>query len=109
MNRRKFCRSSLVVAGAAALFPINRALAAMLKVGGNVDAITADGRQATLQQAAVQELSDSLRGPLLLPGNAAYEQARLVLNAAIDKHPALIVQPSGVDEGRGSRDGDISD
>jgi FAD/FMN-containing dehydrogenase len=96
MNRRKFCQSTLAAATAAALFPCHRALAAMLKVGGDVDAITAAGQQATLQQATVQELSDSLRGPLLLPGNAAYEQARLVLNAAIDKHPALIVQPTGV-------------
>ena len=66
MNRRKFCQTSLAAATAAALFPSHRALAAMLKVGGEVDAITAAGQQATLQQAAVQELSDSLRGPLLL-------------------------------------------
>ncbi len=96
MNRRNFCQTSLAAATAAALFTSHRALAAMLKVGGDVDAITAAGQQSTLQRAAVQELSDSLRGPLLLPGNAAYDQARLVLNAAIDKHPALIVQPTGV-------------
>ena len=95
MNRRTFCQSSLSLATAAALFTTNPALAAMLKVTGDVDAMTATGAQATLKQAAVQELSDALRGPLLLPGNAAYENARLVLNAAIDKHPALIVQPSG--------------
>ena len=96
MNRRRFCRSTLAAATTAALFPYSHALAAMLKVAGDVDAITADGAQATLKRAGVQELSDALRGPLLLPGNAAYEEARLVLNAAIDKHPALIVQPTGV-------------
>jgi hypothetical protein len=63
MNRRKFCQSTLAAAAAAALFSGHRALAAMLKVGGDVDALTAAGQQATLRQAAVQELSNSLRGP----------------------------------------------
>ena len=97
MKRRTFCQATLASAVAAAFLPINRAWAvAMMKVGGDVDAITAAGAQTTLKQAAVQELSDELRGPLLLPGNPAYESARHVLNAAIDKHPALIVQPTGV-------------
>jgi len=96
MNRRKFCQSSLAAATAAALYPNHHALAAMLKVGGDIDALTAEGKQSTLTRVAVQEFSDSLRGPLLLPGNAAYDSARHVLNAAIDKHPALIVQPTGV-------------
>ena len=43
----------------------------------------------------VPELGDSLRGNLLLPGHEAYEEARRVLNASIDKHPAIIVQPKG--------------
>ena len=38
----------------------------------------------------------SLRGPLLLAGDAGYDQARRVLNESIDKHPALVVQPTGV-------------
>ncbi|MCZ6831693.1 MAG: FAD-binding oxidoreductase [Gammaproteobacteria bacterium] len=97
MNRRKFCQSTLAVATVAALFPAHRALAAaLMEIPGDIDAITAAGQQATLRQASVQELADSLRGPLLLPGNQAYEMARQVLNPAIDKRPALIVQPSGV-------------
>jgi FAD/FMN-containing dehydrogenase len=43
----------------------------------------------------VQELGDSLRGNLLLPGHPAYEEARRVINAQMNKHPALIVQPRG--------------
>lgn len=97
MKRRNFCRTAVATSAAIALLPLNRTLAAtMMKVVGDVDATTAAGKQATLKQMAVQELADSLRGPLLLPGNPAYDTARLVLNAAIDKHPALIVQPSGV-------------
>jgi FAD/FMN-containing dehydrogenase len=51
--------------------------------------------QLTLKQAAVQELSDSLKGKLLLPGSEAYDEARLLLNPDFDKYPALVVQPTG--------------
>lgn len=95
MNRRHFCHSTLVAATAGAFFPAQQLFAALLEVGRDVDAVTTAGKQVTLKMAAVQELSGALSGPLLLPGNAAYEQARLVRNAGIDKHPALIVQPSG--------------
>jgi FAD/FMN-containing dehydrogenase len=46
----------------------------------------------------VQQLADSLRGNLLLPGVPAYDEARRVRNAQIDKHPALIVQPRGASD-----------
>jgi hypothetical protein len=64
-------------------------------VDADIDAITGDGSSVTLARAAVQELGDSLRGNLLLPGHAAYEEARRVINGQIDKRPALIVQPQG--------------
>ncbi len=97
LNRRSFCQSAMFTATSAALLPINLSLASpMTKVMGDLDAVTMSGKQATLRQAAVQELSDSLRGPLILPGNETYELARQVLNPAIDKRPALIVQPTGV-------------
>ncbi|HEY7350304.1 MAG TPA: FAD-binding oxidoreductase [Ktedonobacterales bacterium] len=44
----------------------------------------------TLEESAVQGLASRLRGSLLRPGDANYEQARRVYNAMIDKHPALI-------------------
>jgi len=43
-----------------------------------------------LAEKAVQELATCLRGALLHPGDASYEQARQVYNGMIDKHPALI-------------------
>jgi len=64
-------------------------------VPSNIDAITLDGAEITLQQAAVQELSDSLKGKLLLPDSAAYDQARSLLQPNYDKHPAFVVQPTG--------------
>jgi len=99
MDRRRFLRNSLASAVAASL-PARDGLAALLgptaKVAGDIEAMTGDGGEVTLGRAAVQELADSLRGNLLLPGHDAYEQARHVINASIDKHPALIVQCKGV-------------
>src|SRR5215470_2517714 len=45
-----------------------------------------------LEETAVQELVSRLRGTLLRPADAGYEQACQVYNAMIDKHPALIVR-----------------
>ena len=99
MNRRRFVQSTIAAAVAASL-PISRSYAAILsgsmKVDADINAITGAGAEVTLKQAAVQELGDSLPGHLLLPGHEAYEEARRVLNASINKHPALIVQPKGV-------------
>jgi len=99
MNRRRFMQSAVSAAIAASL-PANRSLGAILSgsggVNADVNAITGDGAEVTLQRAAVKELGDALRGNLLLPGHEAYEEARRVLNPSIDRHPALIVQPKGI-------------
>jgi len=101
MNRRRFVRSSIAVAIAATL-PISRNYAGILsgsmKVDADINAVTGAGAEVTLKRAAVQELGDSLRGNLLLPGHEAYEEARRVLNASINKHPAVIVQPKGMSD-----------
>ena len=99
MDRRRFIRSSLSVAIAASL-PGSHALAQSLvhtptSVPSDIDALTGDGDEVTLAQAAVQELSDSLKGKLILPGGEAYDEARWLLNARYDKYPALVVQPTG--------------
>jgi FAD/FMN-containing dehydrogenase len=99
MDRRRFIRSSLSAAVAASL-PVGNALAASLlrsptQVPSDIDAVTGDGAEITLAKAAVQELSDSLKGKLLLPGSSAYDEARILLSARYDKHPALVVQPTG--------------
>jgi FAD/FMN-containing dehydrogenase len=71
------------------------ALESLSKVSGDTTAVSGAGAEVVLEQAAVKELSDSLGGRLLLPGQEGYDTARRVMNAGIDKHPALIVQPSG--------------
>jgi FAD/FMN-containing dehydrogenase len=47
-----------------------------------------------LSAAAVGSLQEQLRGEVIGPGDSAYDQARRVWNARVDRHPALIVRPS---------------
>ena len=101
MDRRKFLNSS-VAASIAASIPGSQALAALFssltEITADVQAVSGGGDAVILEKAAVQELADSMRGPVLLPGNEGYEKARRVLNASIDKHPAIVVQPTGVSD-----------
>lgn len=46
----------------------------------------------TLEETAVQDLVARLRGDVIQPGDASYEQARRVYNGMIDKQPALIAR-----------------
>ncbi len=46
--------------------------------------------------ANIEELATGLRGQLIRPGDDAYDQARSVWNAMIDKRPRLIVRCAGV-------------
>ncbi len=96
MNRRHFVKST-IAAAVALSFNQKIALAQMAdaqaSVAADIEAMTGDGRETLLQRSAVQELSDSIRGNVLLPGGKHYDEARLLLNAAFDKYPALVVQP----------------
>ncbi|MFQ6006498.1 MAG: FAD-binding protein [Woeseia sp.] len=107
MHRRRFCQS-VIGAAVATSIPAAQSLGTYLQllttVSGDIDVITGSGGQIILRKAAVQDLSDSLRGRLLLPGNEGYEKARRVLNRGIDKHPALVVQPTGVADVRSAVD-----
>jgi FAD/FMN-containing dehydrogenase len=52
---------------------------------------------ATVAEAsALSAFQASLRGKLLRPGDAAYDEARTIHNGMIDRHPGLIVQCAGV-------------
>ncbi|MFA4934966.1 MAG: FAD-dependent oxidoreductase, partial [Candidatus Methanoperedens sp.] len=48
-----------------------------------------------LEEAAVQEFKASLRGELIRPGDAGYDDARKIYNGMIDKRPALIARCTG--------------
>src|ERR1700739_4432221 len=58
--------------------------------------ITANGTDAILEEATVQNFADSLRGPLLSPREGGYDEARKVWNGMIDRRPALIARCAGV-------------
>jgi FAD/FMN-containing dehydrogenase len=97
MNRRLFMQSAVAAGVSAAAAPSLAAqYAALTKTSSSIRAVTGNRGAVEIEQAAVEELSASLRGNLLLPGNPGYDKARRVLNPGIDKHPALVVQPDGV-------------
>lgn len=54
------------------------------------------GKDAVLEEAAVEEFKSSLRGELLLAGDSGYDEARALWNAMIDRRPALIARCAGV-------------
>jgi hypothetical protein len=47
---------------------------------------TMTGANATLEELTIEEFRSSLRGRLIQPGDADYEQSRKVWNANIDKY-----------------------
>ncbi len=51
--------------------------------------------QVIVDEDAVAQLRQSLRGALMGPGDPAYDAARRVWNGLIDKHPALIARCAG--------------
>src|SRR5918997_1480496 len=58
--------------------------------------VTLTGADAALTGSLVEEFGSRMRGELLRPGDAEYEEARLLWNGVIDKRPALIARCAGV-------------
>ena len=53
-----------------------------------------------IDPAAIKKFGASLKGQLILPGDADYDTARKVWNSRIDKHPALIARCATTDDVR---------
>jgi hypothetical protein len=61
-----------------------------------VPATMTTGEETVLATTMVETFEASLRGALLCPGDAGYDEARTIWNAMIDKRPALIARCAGV-------------
>jgi FAD/FMN-containing dehydrogenase len=57
---------------------------------------TIQGADTRLEDTVVEAFQASLRGELLRPGGAEYEDARKIHNGMIDRRPALIARCAGV-------------
>jgi len=54
-----------------------------------------DGMEYTLKQDVLDGLKSRLRGPILLPGDAGFEESRTVWNGMINRKPSIIVRCLG--------------
>ena len=57
---------------------------------------TTEDREIDLKQNTLDGLKMRLRGPVLVPGDAGYDESRTVWNAMIDRKPALVARCLGV-------------
>jgi hypothetical protein len=62
----------------------------------DVSLLSNSGVETTVQASTLQALQASLRGTLIRPGDATYDQDRKTWNGMINKHPALIARCAGV-------------
>src|SRR6185436_15103258 len=56
---------------------------------------TAAGSELELDKKQIDDFKAQIRGGVLTPADAEYEEARSVWNAAIDRRPAMIVRCLG--------------
>jgi hypothetical protein len=54
------------------------------------------GNGSGMSHDQIQPFESTLRGEVILPGDASYEKARKIWNAGIDKHPGIIARCTGV-------------
>src|SRR5439155_13372870 len=59
---------------------------------------SANGFHATIEESTIQTLRSALRGNLISPGDAYYDEARTIFNAMIDRRPALIARCAGASD-----------
>ena len=65
---------------------------------GEIQIRSKNGSSTNVSEADISTLRSSLRGRLLFPGDAGYEEARTIWNAMIDRRPAMVIQPENVED-----------
>lgn len=93
MDRRHFCKTSFA-ASLAVGTPFLAGCGRRASTDASIPAVSLDGAEIELENAAIQELSEALSGPMILSGHPEYDRARTIWNGMHDKRPALIVQPA---------------
>jgi FAD/FMN-containing dehydrogenase len=63
---------------------------------GGLRITTIQGTEIRLKDTVVDTFKAGMRGALLRPGQAGYDDARTIHNGMIDRRPALIVRCAGV-------------
>jgi FAD/FMN-containing dehydrogenase len=95
MDRRKFCKTTLAAAVAAAtpfLPGCDREAKVATTADTSIRGISLDGAEIELERAAIRELGEALSGPVMLSGHPEYDGSRRVWNGMHDKRPALIAR-----------------
>jgi FAD/FMN-containing dehydrogenase len=92
LKRRTFVAAGLAALTAAALRD-RRAFGAAPTA--DLGAVKLDGSQLTLKGVDIDDLRSGLRGALITPEQAGYDEARRLWNPAFDRHPALIARCLG--------------
>jgi len=96
LNRREFCRYatafSVVTSYPAALLAAN--------AESGVTAVSLDGKPIELSRSDVRDFGKQLAGPVLLAGDADYDNVRRIWNGMHDKRPALIARCTNTDDVR---------
>ena len=95
MHRRQFLNRSLALAASSVLPLPLLAAGSRTRIEADVSAVSLDGAAVTLPKGVVKDFVEAMRGPVMLPGHAHYDVARLVWNGMFDRKPALIAQCSG--------------
>jgi FAD/FMN-containing dehydrogenase len=84
-----------LLTGAAVALPATRPMAAEPTSKSDpveLRAVKLSGAETSIEAAAIRELRASLKGQLLIPGDADYETARRIWNGMINRHPAMIAR-----------------
>ena len=93
MDRRQFCKTSIAAALSAGS-PFAAGCGGRARTDASIPAVSLDGAEIELENAAIQELSEALNGPVILSGHPDYDRARTIWNGMHDKRPALIARPA---------------